>query len=176
MRNNVRKAVAASDGCAPPLPSPERIQELLFEAARLGRVDMIPALLHAGADIDATDAKGYTALILASYNGQDEATALLLQAGAAVDRPDLARGNTALMGVAFKGYSTVADLLLGAGRGPLRLRHGRQLCSLSGEGPGQRIDGCPPYSGHPCLTPNRIGAVQLDTRKNSGGFGALMIH
>lgn len=102
----------------PPLPSPARIQELLFDAARLGRTDVIPALLHAGAQIEATDGKGHTPLILASYHGHCEATAMLLEAGAEVDRPDRARGNTALMGVAFKGHGDTARVLLDAGADP----------------------------------------------------------
>ncbi|SFR83738.1 ankyrin repeat domain-containing protein [Sphingomonas jatrophae] len=99
----------------PPLPSPERLLELLHDAARIGRDDVIPALLQAGVPIDARDARGYTALILASYNGQESTTALLLAEGANPDAPDGARGNTALMGVAFKGYDAIARLLLDAG-------------------------------------------------------------
>lgn len=115
---NPAHAVAANDAGLPPLPSPERIQDLLFEAARLGRIDVIPALLYGGADIAATDAKGHSALILASYNGQEEATMLLLHHGAPVDQGDDSRGNTALMGVAFKGYSVLAKLLLDGGADP----------------------------------------------------------
>lgn len=102
-------------GAPRPLPSPERLQELLFDAARLGRADMIPALVSAGIDLEAHDPKGYTALILASYHGSLETTEALLQAGAQVDAPDLGRGNTALMGVAFKGFGAIARLLLAAG-------------------------------------------------------------
>jgi uncharacterized protein len=102
----------------PPLPPPERIQELLFDAARLGRTDVIPALLVGGADISAHDSKGYTPLILASYHGHVAATALLLDQGAPVDQPDAVRGNTALMGTAFKGYQEIADLLLDRGAEP----------------------------------------------------------
>lgn len=107
--------IANDDEGIPPLPSPARIQQLLFDAARLGRVDVLPALLSAGADIDDRDAKGHTALILASYNGQARAVDLLLAQGATVDLPDEARGNTALMGVAFKGYGAIADRLIRAG-------------------------------------------------------------
>nr|WP_238542256.1 ankyrin repeat domain-containing protein [Sphingomonas sp. PAMC 26621] len=99
----------------PPLPSPERLQDLLHQAARLGRDDVIPALLQAGADVDARDVKGYTPLILASYNGQVSTTTVVLAAGATVDAGDGARGNTPLMGVAFKGYADIARLLLEAG-------------------------------------------------------------
>ncbi len=109
---------AANDAGLPPLPSPERIQALLFDASRLGRMDVIPALIYGGADIAATDVKGYSALILASYNGQEAATALLLDQGAPIDQADDGRGNTALIGVAFKGYSVIAKLLLDAGANP----------------------------------------------------------
>jgi len=110
--------LANDNPALPPLPSPERTQTLLFDAARLGRTDVIPALLQAGADLEAADAKGHTPLILASYHGHRAATALLLDYGAGVDRPDATRGNTALMGVAFKGYVDTARLLLDAGADP----------------------------------------------------------
>ncbi len=109
---------ANDDQAPPPLPAPERIQELLFDAARLGRDDMIAALLQAGADIAALDPKGYTPLILASYHGHEGATEALLEHGAPVDQQDGVRGNTALMGVAFKGYKPIAGLLLDAGADP----------------------------------------------------------
>lgn len=99
----------------PPLPPMERLVELMFDAARTGRAEMIPALLQAGVDIEVTDAKGYTPLVIASYNGQAPATAALLAAGAQVDGGADARGNTALMGVCFKGYTEIAQILLDAG-------------------------------------------------------------
>ncbi|WP_253183229.1 ankyrin repeat domain-containing protein [Sphingobium phenoxybenzoativorans] len=113
-----------------PLPSPERLQELLFDAARLGRADMIPALVSAGIDLEAHDPKGYTALILASYHGSLETTQALLEAGAQVDAPDLGRGNTALMGVAFKGFGAVARLLLAAGAEPNRRNRAGQTALM----------------------------------------------
>ncbi len=99
----------------PPLPSMERLQELWFEAARVGRDDMIPALLKAGVNIECRDARGHSALVLASYNDRPSTTALLLLHGAAVDGAGDERGNTALMGVCFKGYQPIARLLLDAG-------------------------------------------------------------
>jgi ankyrin repeat protein len=100
---------------APSLPPPERIQQLLFDAATIGREDMIAPLLAAGADIGARDARGYTALILATYNGQEGTARLLLDHHAAIDAGDGARGNTALHGVAFKGYPAIARMLIDAG-------------------------------------------------------------
>lgn len=110
----------------PPIPSPERIQELLFDAARLGRSDMILPLISAGADLAATDAKGYTPLILATYHGHGDAARTLLDCGAAIDQPDGGRGNTALMGVAFKGYTALAEQLLEAGADPHALNRAGQ--------------------------------------------------
>jgi ankyrin repeat protein len=105
--------IAASD--LPPLPPMERLVELLMDAARAGRNDVIPALLQAGASIDGRDPKGFTPLILASYNGHHSTTAMMIARGADVNCADAARGNTALMGVGFKGYGPIARLLIDAG-------------------------------------------------------------
>ncbi|MDB5714767.1 MAG: ankyrin repeat protein [Sphingomonadales bacterium] len=99
----------------PPLPSAERLQQLLFDAAKIGRTDMIAALVQAGGDIAGHNEDGYTPLILASYNGHLDTTTAFLEAGAAVDGADLSRGNTALMGCAFKGYAEIAAALINAG-------------------------------------------------------------
>ncbi|WP_232493280.1 ankyrin repeat domain-containing protein [Novosphingobium kaempferiae] len=102
-----------------PLPPAERIQELLFEAARLGRDDVIPALLQAGADIEGCDGRGHSPLVLASYHGHESTTALLLSFGARPDgRDDPTGSGSALMGVAFKGNCAIAQMLLEAGADP----------------------------------------------------------
>lgn len=101
-----------------PLPPPGRIQDLLFEAARLGRTDMIAPLVQAGGDPAARDVNGHTALILACYHDHGDTLESLLAHGAEVDQPDGARGNTALMGAAFKGHAVVAERLLHAGADP----------------------------------------------------------
>ncbi|WP_156680954.1 ankyrin repeat domain-containing protein [Sphingomonas profundi] len=98
-----------------PLPSAERMQMLFFDAAREGRGDVIEALLVYGAVIDAHDGKGHTALILAAYHDRLAALNLLLMHGADPDAGDIARGNTALMGAAFKGHDAVAARLVAAG-------------------------------------------------------------
>ena len=99
----------------PPLPPIERLVELMFDAARMGRDEMIPALLQAGVDIEVTDARGYTPLVLASYNAQESTTQLLLDAGARVDGDPASPAHTALMGVCFKGYTSIARMLIAAG-------------------------------------------------------------
>ncbi|MBB4857587.1 ankyrin repeat protein [Novosphingobium chloroacetimidivorans] len=94
------------------LPSLERRQELLFEAAKLGRADLIPLLVRQGADVNAYEGRGFTPLILAAYNGQAAAVDALLKAGADPCKADRSQGNTALMGVAFKGDDRIAAMLL----------------------------------------------------------------
>ncbi len=108
---------AAPQGVAPQVvaPSPERRQQLLFDAARLGRTDMIDPLLKSGADINAYDDRGFTPLILAAYNGQAATVDALIAKGANACRPDRDQGNTAQMGVAFKGEDAIAARLLKAG-------------------------------------------------------------
>lgn len=101
------------------LPPAERIRELLFEAARLGRDDVIPALIQAGADIEECDGQGHSPLVLASYHGHESTSALLLRLGARPDGHDDPTGSgSALMGVAFKGHLQIARLLLEAGADP----------------------------------------------------------
>jgi len=94
------------------LPSPSRRQELLFEAAKLGRADLIPVLVRNGADVNGYESRGFTPLILAAYNGQANAVEALIKAGADACKPDLNQGNTAQMGVAFKGDDRIAARLL----------------------------------------------------------------
>lgn len=118
MRSDLLTAPANDDQPPLPLPPPERIQALLFDAARLGRTDVIPALVQAGADVAARDPAGYTPLILSCYHGHEAATALLLELGAPVDQRDGTRANTALMGAVFKGFSEIAKRLLAAGAEP----------------------------------------------------------
>ena len=106
-------SVAFAQNAAP--PSPQRAQELLFDAARLGRTDLVAGLLAAGADVNARDVRGFTPLILAAYNDHAATVEALLAVKADACLPDRDQGNTAQMGVAFKGYDGLAARLLTAG-------------------------------------------------------------
>ena len=90
------------------LPGPDRAQALLFDAARLNRHDLVDGLVKLGADLDATNDQGFTPLILAAYAGHGEMVSALVEAGADPCKPGDARGNTALMGVAFRGHDAAS--------------------------------------------------------------------
>jgi hypothetical protein len=82
-----------------------------FDAARLGRVDILQALVNARYPIDATTPEGYTAVILAAYRHQAAALDYLLSAGANPCLGDQ-HGNTALMGAIFKGDTAISERLM----------------------------------------------------------------
>lgn len=105
---------AASERVATP-EEPEQIQhqlrDYLFNAARFGDNDVLDEFIRAGYDLNTADEKGYTALILAAYNGHPETVERLITAGADACAKDK-RGNTALMGAIFKGELRIAKRLL----------------------------------------------------------------
>ena len=61
------------------------------------------------------DERGFTPLVLATYLGQKEVAEVLLDHGAELDAQDPMMGNTALMGVCFKGSLELAQLLIARG-------------------------------------------------------------
>lgn len=94
-----------------------QLQSYYFDAARRGDVAMLDTFIESHYTLDVQDNKGYTALILAAYNGQGEAVERLLGAGANACVQD-SRGNTALMGAIFKGELSIARRLLAADCNP----------------------------------------------------------
>lgn len=93
----------------PPAPEPE-----LVTAARKGDAARVRALIGSGADVNAREGKGLTALMAAGGEGHTEVVRILLRAGADVDAP-LPSGWTALMQAASEGRAEAATLLLDAG-------------------------------------------------------------
>jgi ankyrin repeat protein len=91
--------------------------EAFHEAARSGDVVQIARLADKMRDLDEKNAKGYSALMLAAYNGQLEASRYLISIGADLNSTDPA-GNSILMGVAFKGHRDILELLLMHGADP----------------------------------------------------------
>jgi ankyrin repeat protein len=91
--------------------------EVFHEAARSGDVVQIARMADQMRDLDEKNAKGYSALMLAAYNGQLEATRYLISIGADIHSTDPA-GNSILMGVAFKGHKDILEMLLKYGANP----------------------------------------------------------
>lgn len=91
----------------------------LMLAAGLGNAAMVGVLLAAGADVNAADARGFTALFRACYNGDEDrgypdVVQALLDAGA--DREaKIGYGVRPLMYAAGNGEAGVVEVLLRAG-------------------------------------------------------------
>lgn len=83
----------------------------VFDAARSGDLTQLEAYIQAGGNLNITNEKGYTPFILAAYNGEQAATAFMLEHQAEPCSLDNI-GNNAFMGVAFKGYEGMAKWLL----------------------------------------------------------------
>jgi uncharacterized protein len=83
-----------------------------FEAARTGDEKMMEDILRKNPELlNAQNEKGYTALVLSSYHEQRRYMQELLRRGADACITDK-KGNSALMGVIFKGYrEIISDLL-----------------------------------------------------------------
>ncbi len=83
-----------------------------FDLIRAGNLEEIKRQAGANHSLLTTpDSKGFSPLILACYVNQEEVVKYLLEEGVAVNGRDI-MGNTALMGVAFKGNVSIAKLLL----------------------------------------------------------------
>ena len=86
----------------------------LFDAARNGNIKIVRLLLDKGADVNAKDRSGKTAMILAAKNGHADIVRLLLDKGADVNaKAD--DDTTALMQAAEKGNVDVVRALLEKG-------------------------------------------------------------
>ena len=94
-----------------PVETKKPVNYDVFSLARDGKLEELRKAINAGADVNAKDNKGATALIQAAYEGNIEVAELLLKHGADVN----ARNNdgcTALMFAAFDGYPEIAEILI----------------------------------------------------------------
>lgn len=86
----------------------------IFDACRQGNIEKVKELYEENPDVITTsDFKGFTPIVLATYNNQPEVVDFLLEKGAKIDSED--GENSALMGVAFKGYTEIARKLIETG-------------------------------------------------------------
>lgn len=89
----------------------------LLQAVEQGDTVAATAALDAGANVDAADRYGVTALLRAAGRGEPEMIDLLLERGAAVDKSS-DQGNTPLMLAAARGHGDAVARLLAAGANP----------------------------------------------------------
>jgi ankyrin repeat protein len=82
----------------------------LMAAASLGDVEALRAVLAAGADVNACDREGWTALTAAAWYGRVDAIKALLEAGASVNHED-ALGQTPLLFAAGKAPDAIVALV-----------------------------------------------------------------
>ncbi|CAE7391991.1 unnamed protein product [Symbiodinium natans] len=102
-------------GACKDLPSCDSKQRTaLGQAVQGGNLDIVKLLLELGADMDLSNGRGTTPLMLAAAYGQLEIASLLLQAGVNADLAD-DQGITALMIAAVTGDLDIGRLLLEAG-------------------------------------------------------------
>jgi ankyrin repeat protein len=99
----------------------------LHYAAKGGHLDIIQALIAAGADVDKANKSGRTPLIWAAIANRCKIAQALIDAGAAVNKAD-AKGETPLMWAEKKGNRKVAEVLVAAATEPKkRHRKGEEI-------------------------------------------------
>ena len=90
------------------------LRDELLDAAAAGNAAEIARALARGADLEAADSAGRTAVINAAWRGRMDAIELLLGVGAEIDTRD-ERGRTALTWAASNGHLAIVDRLVAAG-------------------------------------------------------------
>ena len=85
---------------------------LLEQVVREGKLEILQEAIKKNYDLlHYQNSKGFSLLILASYNNQSEIVKYLISKNANINLADTS-GNTALMGVAFQGYTDIARILI----------------------------------------------------------------
>ncbi len=86
----------------------------MLKSVEVGDFDMCLLFLKAGMPVDLRDAREWTPLMVAAFNGNEEVASLLIKHGADVHAQDFG-GYTPLHWSAFNGYNDVTKLLINRG-------------------------------------------------------------
>ncbi|MEM6674542.1 MAG: PQQ-binding-like beta-propeller repeat protein [Planctomycetota bacterium] len=98
-----------------PVLAQDTLEERLWEAAKIGDVDAIEALLEEGADVNARTEFEATALYFAASNDHAEACAFLADAGAELDVADSFYDNTPIGMAGWLGHADCVVVLIDKG-------------------------------------------------------------
>ncbi|MEO0347892.1 MAG: ankyrin repeat domain-containing protein [Pseudomonadota bacterium] len=93
--------------------SSQDLNQYLIAAVKENDVERAKKLLEAGADVNAVDKEGDTALNWAAYKGNDDLVQILIDASADLNLPGY-QNKTPLINAASKGYTQNAQILIAA--------------------------------------------------------------
>jgi ankyrin repeat protein len=110
---------------------------LLMLAAGAGHIKMVEMLIAKGAKVDATDARGWTALMKALFNyeqnrGFPDVVSALIEAGADIEH-QVSYGTRPLMIAAGYGEASVVEVLLAAGADTAAMNEGGRTAKIMAE-------------------------------------------
>jgi ankyrin repeat protein len=111
----VRAIIPATKKESLPSTSFALIEDDLLKAASNGEIEKVRSLLNKGANVNAKDKDGVTAMMWASEKGQTEIVNILLSKGAEVNARENNSGMTALMVAAAEGHTAIVEALLAKG-------------------------------------------------------------
>ena len=92
----------------------EEATDKLFKAVKAGNSSQVTEAITEGANIEARDNDGGTALMWATHGGHTAIVKALIDKGADIDAKDT-NGDTALMNAAFVGHKAIVEALLDKG-------------------------------------------------------------
>ena len=93
----------------------KNINEQLFKAVELNEIKEVKRLIEEGANVNAVDEDGMTALYWASRWGYSEIVKMLIEKGADVNVVDEYFRETALHKASHYGYSKIVKMLIEVG-------------------------------------------------------------
>lgn len=104
------------------------IKDPVFDFASTGNVEGLKSSINV-VNLDATDSRGYSPLMLTACHGHYEAAAFLIKLGADLSTRDN-NGNSPLMAAVFYGHLPIVKLLLENGADPDACNYKKQTALL----------------------------------------------